>query len=131
VADKIDVAHWLEAHHADQCAVLLVTPEYHAGAKFRVELSRRHVGLVPSIGRDHATIDLGRGIDDREDRCAFVVTTAHVAHDAALMDPRQLAWSRPMKRNSGCLACSAQRSYTLPHRCRQYRIVHDSKNGRR
>jgi hypothetical protein len=33
VADKIDVAHRLEAHHADQCAVLLVTPEYHAGRR--------------------------------------------------------------------------------------------------
>jgi hypothetical protein len=57
-------------------------------SKPREELSRRHVGLVPSIGRDHAAIDLGRGIDDREDPSAFVVTTAaDVAHDAALVDP--------------------------------------------
>lgn len=42
MADKIDVEHWLEAYHADQCAALLVTPEFHARAKFSVELGRQH-----------------------------------------------------------------------------------------
>jgi hypothetical protein len=36
----------------------------------------RHDWVSVGTVRDHAAIDLGRGIDDREDRSAVVVTTA-------------------------------------------------------
>jgi hypothetical protein len=51
VTNEIDVAHRLEAHHACQPAVLLITPEHDTGGDLAIELVPRHVGLVPPIGR--------------------------------------------------------------------------------
>src|SRR5215472_5891599 len=82
VTDKIDVADRLETHHACQPAVLFVAPKHDAGGDLAIELVLRHVGLVPSIGRDHATIGFGGTVDDREDGFPIVVTAgADASHE--------------------------------------------------
>src|SRR5919109_609999 len=66
----------LDAHYAKQLAVALVPPEHNSGGDLAVELVRRHVGLVPAIGRDHAAIGLGGGVDDCEDRLTLIISAA-------------------------------------------------------
>src|SRR5215472_15888147 len=83
VTDKIDVADRLETHHTCQPAVLFIAPEHDAGGDLAIELVLRHVGLVPAIGRDHATISLGGSVDDREDGLPMVVTAgADAGHES-------------------------------------------------
>src|SRR5882672_590261 len=85
MADEIDVAHRLQAHHCDERAVPFIAPERDAGGDLAGELVRRHVGLVPAVGRDHAAIGLRGGIHDRQDgRTLVLATEADVAHDATL-----------------------------------------------
>src|SRR5689334_19056885 len=74
VTNEIDIANRLNTHHAYKAAVFFIAPEHHAGLDLAVELVRRHVGFVPPIGWDHATIGLGSRVDDREDGRAIVIT---------------------------------------------------------
>jgi hypothetical protein len=76
VTNEIDIVYRLETHHACQPAVLLIAPEHYAGGDLAVEFVPRHVGLMPPIGRDHATISLGGSVDDCQDRLPTVVTAA-------------------------------------------------------
>ena len=48
MADQLDVAHRLDAHHADQRAVGLIAPETPAAIS-PSRLASRHVGLMPAI----------------------------------------------------------------------------------
>ena len=66
----------LETHHACQLAVRFITPEHDASGDLAIELVLRHVGLMPPIGRDHATISLGGSVDDRDDGFPIIVTAA-------------------------------------------------------
>jgi hypothetical protein len=96
MTNEIDVVHRLEAHHAGQPAVLLIAPEHDAGGDLAIELVARHVGLVPSIGLDHATIGLSGGVDDRKDRCTIVVTAGSDAgHETNRLGWHRLQWQRP------------------------------------
>jgi hypothetical protein len=76
VANKVDVPHGLDPHDADQLAIDLMAPELDPGRDFAIELLRRHVRLVPAIGRDDAAIGLRGGVDDPADRLALVITAA-------------------------------------------------------
>jgi hypothetical protein len=76
VADEIDVADGLDAHHADQRAVALGAPEDDAGRDLALELRRVHVRLVPAVGRDHPAIGAGGGVHDREHGGPLVVATS-------------------------------------------------------
>src|SRR5258708_28212619 len=81
VTDQIDVAHRLDTHHTDQFALSLIAPEFDSGGDFAVELPQGHIGFVPPIGRDDATIGLGGSVDDGENGPVFVgATAADVAH---------------------------------------------------
>src|SRR5215471_17539657 len=73
VTNEIDVEHRLEAHDANQHAVLLKSLELNSGGNLSVELVRRHVGLVPTIRRDHASISLSGSVDDCQDGRAIVI----------------------------------------------------------
>jgi hypothetical protein len=73
VADQIDVADGLDAHHPQQRAAVLVAPERDAGGDLGRELVHRHVRLVPAVGRYDVAVRLGGGVDDREDRLALVL----------------------------------------------------------
>ncbi len=85
VTNKIDVAHRLESHHANQRTVLLVAPERYAGGDLLIELRRRHIGVVPSIGRNHPAISLGSSIDDRKDlRTLVSAARTDAVHDKVL-----------------------------------------------
>src|SRR3954463_9850279 len=68
MSDEGDVAAGLDAHHADDLAVRLQTPERHAFADLPRQFLERHVRLVPAVDRDYAFVSLGRVIDDREER---------------------------------------------------------------
>src|SRR5216683_6752803 len=81
MADQIDVAHRLDAHHADQRVILFDTPEGDPGSDLGIELAGRHVRLMPAFGGNDATIGLRRSIDDRENGDTLVdATEADVAH---------------------------------------------------
>src|SRR5689334_6070595 len=83
VANEVDLAYPLKAHHANQCPTLLIAPEYDPGVNLAIELVSRHIGIVPPIGRDHTAIDLGGSIDDRGNGGAFSIKTdADVAHQS-------------------------------------------------
>jgi len=72
----------LETHHACQLAVRFITPEHDASGDLAIELVLRHVGLMPPIGRDHATISLGGSVDDRHDGFPIVVAAgADASHE--------------------------------------------------
>ena len=73
VADQVHVAHRLDAHDRHQLAAGLVAPERDSGGDLALELVQRHVRLVPAVGRDHAAVCLGGGVDDRGDRRALVI----------------------------------------------------------
>src|SRR5580700_5509517 len=75
VADQIEVAHGLDAHHTNQFALSLIAPEFDSGGDLAVELLQGHIGFVPAIGRDYAAIGLGGGVDDGEDGPALVTAT--------------------------------------------------------
>src|SRR5258708_19546049 len=81
VTDQIDVAHRLDAHHADQFALSLIAPEFDSGGDLAVELLQGHIGLVPTIGRDYAAIGLSGGVDDGPAGPLFGgATTPDLAH---------------------------------------------------
>lgn len=85
MANQAYVAGSLDAHDAQQSATPLVPPELNPGRHLTIKLLRGHVGLMPSIGRDHATISHGRGIDDREHSRALVFgARSNAAHDTNL-----------------------------------------------
>ena len=125
VTNEIDVAHRLEAHHACQLAVLLIAPERDTGGDLASELVPRHVGLVPPIGRDHTTIGLSGGVDDREDGRAIVVMAgAEVLADETnrRLRRRPVEWQRARsalvwKRNCGGFKRSGDRSPVTPRCC--------------
>src|SRR5258708_33376523 len=75
VTYQINIAHRLNAHDADQGTIILAAPERHAGGDLAVQLALRHIGIVPSIGRDHAAIGFGRSIDYREDHRPIILAT--------------------------------------------------------
>ena len=87
-------SHRLDAHDAEELAVVLVAPEAHARGDLAVELVRAHVRLVPAVRRDHAAVGLRGGVDDRQDRLALVVAARdgrsqprqHL-HEVARRDP--------------------------------------------
>src|SRR6266851_3911541 len=74
MTDQIGIAHRLNAHYADQRTLRLITPERDPGGDLAVELTQRHVRLVPTIFGDYTAISLGGGIDDPQDCCALVIT---------------------------------------------------------
>jgi hypothetical protein len=104
VADQLEVPDVLDAHDPGQLAVDLVAPEHDPGGDLGIELVRGHVRLVPAIGRDHAVIGLGGGVDDREDRLAFVVPAgtdvSHAGYSTVTVFARFRGWStfRPRAR---------------------------------
>jgi hypothetical protein len=82
MSNQVDIAHGLNAHHADEPTVLQVTPELNAGARLGTELRRRHVGLVPTVRRDDAAVSLSRSIDDAQDerRLILAALAQHAGH---------------------------------------------------
>ena len=52
VPDQVDVTDRLDAHDAEQRAVLLVAPEHDARGDLAIELVEIHVRLVPAIRRE-------------------------------------------------------------------------------
>jgi len=61
-------------------AAILVAPEHDAGCALAVERVAGHVRLMPAVGRDHAAIGLGGGVDDRKYVVALVVATPADGH---------------------------------------------------
>src|SRR5215207_3784992 len=82
VPDQVHVAHLLDAHHAQERAVVLVAPELHSGRDLGVELVTRHVRLVPAVVGDHAAVRLRRGVHDREYLVALAGAATADAHRA-------------------------------------------------
>src|SRR5262249_12505807 len=85
VTNEIDVAHRLEAHHADELVVELISPQDNSGSNLAIELGGGHVGLMPPVRRDHTPIGQCRGVNDREHVLAIaVMAEANVAHEPCL-----------------------------------------------
>jgi hypothetical protein len=62
---------------------LLTTPKGNARRYLVIELIASHVGLMPSVGRDHAPIGRSGCVDDREYGLPIAVAAeANVAHEA-------------------------------------------------
>src|SRR5260221_2418098 len=86
----------LNAHHSPQLAFLFRHPELDSGSNLARQLFRRHVGLVPAVGRDYAAVGLRRVVDDRQHRRAI--------RGHALADLRHCASQSPTTwlKRSGC-----------------------------
>ena len=76
VPDQRHVLHVLDAHHANQLAVLLVSPELDAIVDLVLQLLPGHVGLLPPVRGDHAPVCLGGVVDDLEDRVEVAIFTS-------------------------------------------------------
>jgi hypothetical protein len=73
LAQRVYQSALVRVVEADQRPVGLIPPDGHPGGDLRPEFDRRHVRLVPEIGRGDATVCLGGGVHDREDRRVLVV----------------------------------------------------------
>src|SRR6516165_3700169 len=67
VADEGGMAHLLKSHDADYGVRLIPTPEVDPGGDLGSEIRSRHVGFMPTIGRDSASVGSCRLVDDRLD----------------------------------------------------------------
>src|SRR6267378_3435880 len=68
MADEAHLAAILDAHHADERAAGLTTPERDALADLPLQLIEGHVRLVPAVRGDDALVGLRRVIDDGKER---------------------------------------------------------------
>jgi hypothetical protein len=68
MADKGHIAFVLDAHHSEQPAVTLQAPENNSIVNLGPELSTRHVGLMPPIGRYNPFVGLGSIVDGFNNR---------------------------------------------------------------
>jgi len=83
MANKIDVAHRLETHRAEQNAAPLVNPESDACGYLARKLIQRNIGLMPTVIWNDAAVSLRRGINDGEESGVFIIVTkTDVAHAA-------------------------------------------------
>jgi hypothetical protein len=81
VADQVDVAPPLDAHHTDEPSSVGVPPERDALLELTLELGGAHVGLVPAVLGDDAAVRRRCLVDDRENGAALVVAArADVLH---------------------------------------------------
>src|SRR5690349_5628454 len=75
MANQVDVLPRLKAHDAKHRAILFESPERYPRGNVASEVNMRHIGLVPTVCRNHSAIRLGSGIHDREDGGDFIMTT--------------------------------------------------------
>src|SRR5450631_4534006 len=73
VANEVDIAYWLNTHHADNVARSLVGPKDNSRGELRIQLQQAHIRVVPSVRRNDATIRFGPCIDNLRYSRAFVV----------------------------------------------------------
>lgn len=73
VPDEGYILHILDAHDADQFAIFLVAPEPNPTLDLMAKLVSGHVGIVPAVWRDDATVGFCCLVDDRVDRVDVIV----------------------------------------------------------
>ena len=79
VTDEVDIQLRLDSHHADQFPVDVDSPERDARGDIAEQLLVGHVGLMPSVGRNHAAIGFRGRVHDRQDRRdVFFIAAADV-----------------------------------------------------
>src|SRR3982074_1634256 len=74
MADKLNIAYWLNTHHADHVALAVIGPKGDSRGNLRIQLQQAHIGVVPSIRRNDAAVRFGRCIDNLRNYGAFVFT---------------------------------------------------------
>src|SRR3970040_2419683 len=67
VANEGYVRDVLQPHHRHALLVLDVRPEHPARRQLRFQLGGGHVGLVPAVGGDFASVGLGPVVDHGEE----------------------------------------------------------------
>src|SRR5580698_7100282 len=89
MADEINIAYWLNTHHADYVALAVIGPKGDSRGNFRIQLQQTHIGVVPSIGWNDASVGFGRCIDNLRNYQAFVFAArADRVHGARLIAGR-------------------------------------------
>jgi hypothetical protein len=83
-----DVLDCLNAHHANQLFVFLISPEYDAVIDFMAQLARGHVWFRPAIFGDDAFIGLCAIVDDGRNQREVVVITA-ADHEITISSERE------------------------------------------
>src|SRR5581483_4402317 len=74
MADEINIAYWLNTHHADHVAPAVTGPKGNSGGNLRVQLQQAHIGVVPSIRRNDAAVRFRCCIDNLTNYRAFIFT---------------------------------------------------------
>jgi hypothetical protein len=76
VSNQSYILDLLNAHHALQRPILLVSPEHHAGLHFSAQFIPGHVWLTPAIRRDDAFIGVRAVVDDGPNQLKISFVTA-------------------------------------------------------
>src|SRR5277367_2896826 len=76
VSDEGHVAHRLDAHYANQFAILGIAPEHNALIDFMTQFLPGHVRLCEAIRRYDPSISLRTVVDDAPSRFEVVVVAA-------------------------------------------------------
>ena len=74
MADEINIAYWLNTHHADHIALAVTGPEGNSRGNLRIQLQQAPIRVVPSIRRNDAAVRFGCCIDNLRNDRAFVFT---------------------------------------------------------
>ena len=74
MADEINIAYWLNTHHADHIALAVTGPEGNSRGNLRIQLQQAHIRVVPSVRRNDAALRFGCCIDNLRNDRAFVFT---------------------------------------------------------
>lgn len=89
VTYQVYIAHRLNSHHSLQRSVDVEPPERDARGNFPLQLGERHVWLVPTIGRNDATVGFCCRVDHRQG--GEEIGTARVdVHGVARMRKREV-----------------------------------------
>src|SRR3569833_3006432 len=85
MANEINIAYWLNSHHADYFALALIGPKGDSSRNFRIQLEWAHIWFVPPVRRNDAAVRFRRCVDDLRNYRAFVFTArADRVHDGDL-----------------------------------------------